>query len=506
MKKILVLILITVIVGGSLDVYADDKKTTETTTETSTEATTETKKSSGLNGNDGEVVKGTIFGDSGIASSYENCKYYDIWIPYKKTVADVGGLADDVDTAVDTYRYTAFTYGYDKHRMGGFLQTEFSDHPCYNYGLTWKTDSKNGLMYCEVNGAKIYASTLGKGCFNYSAVTDGTFFSWAGATGILFDIILTDGTVLHFVMDDGIGEAHSNQDGPYDGWTAPSQAEAQDNTRYHTTKLANKEYGFFMQCASTHMLEIIGSSSKAMEYYNIGETDDTNQVMYIRIYNLKIGTEDARKDVKPVKGKEKDWNTEVSKDSKDGSGSTDTGSNPENQAVGAGFAEGYYSEMQLGQFQTLYDPVVAIEASRDDFTSKELSALSDWEQNVQKMNEKGSVLYWVRMITMILGILFTVWMLLIYIAYWFDRLNNIIDIDLLPLLTFHRLRLSDTEENCTFRASDLAKTETRTVNHRAILSICIVGIVFGALVISGYLYVAILTLVQKVFEVLGIGG
>ena len=39
-----------------------------------------------------------------------------------------------------------------------------------------------------------------------------------------------------------------------------------------------------------------------------------------------------------------------------------------------------------------------------------------------------------------------------------------------------------------------------------ILSICIVGIVFGALVISGYLYVAILTLVQKVFEVLGIGG
>ena len=166
---------------------------------------------------------------------------------------------------------------------------------------------------------------------------------------------------------------------------------------------------------------------------------------------------------------------------------------------------GYWSENQLSQYNKLMESTVSIDGSRDDFTSKELGALSDWEQNVAKMNEKGTLIYWVRVITMIMGIIFTIWMLLIYIAYWFDRLNNLIDFDLLPILTFNRLRLSDTEETCTFRASSLTKTETRTVNHRAILEICIVGIAFGALVISGYLYVAILTLVQKAFDLLGIG-
>ena len=93
-------------------------------------------------------------------------------------------------------------------------------------------------------------------------------------------------------------------------------------------------------------------------------------------------------------------------------------------------------------------------------------------------------------------------MLLIYIAYWFDRLNNLVDIELLSILTLNKLRLSDTEESCDFRLSGLGKGEARTVNHRAILEICIIGVAFGALIISGYLYLVILYLVQKVIDFL----
>ena len=163
---------------------------------------------------------------------------------------------------------------------------------------------------------------------------------------------------------------------------------------------------------------------------------------------------------------------------------------------------GYWSESQLGEFNQLYETQVTISGNRSDFTSKELTSISDWEQNVQKMNEKGSALYIVRVVTMIVGILFTVWMLLIYIAYWFDRLNNLVDIELLSILTLNKLRLSDTEESCDFRLSGLGKGEARTVNHRAILEICIIGVAFGALIISGYLYLVILYLVQKVIDFL----
>ena len=102
------------------------------------------------------------------------------------------------------------------------------------------------------------------------------------------------------------------------------------------------------------------------------------------------------------------------------------------------------------------------------------------------------------------GILLMVWCVLIYLAYWFDRINNLFDFDLLVILTLGKLRISETEEDCTFSLASLTKeTGIRTVNHRAILGICITGIAFGVIVISGYLYRAISALVFKVLELLG---
>lgn len=51
--------------------------------------------------------------------------------------------------------------------------------------------------------------------------------------------------------------------------------------------------------------------------------------------------------------------------------------------------------------------------------------------------------------------------------------------------------MSETEEECTFRAKNLGKGDRKTVNHRAILFICLIGVAFGVLIISGWFYVVL---------------
>lgn len=444
-------------------------------------------------GNNGEVLADEPYGDSGLPSSYEDCKYYDVWIPYNKTVEDVGGIADDVKTIESTYDYTAYTYKYNENRMGAFVQTEYANDVVNSYGLSWSTDSETGLLYTTVNGAKIYHCALGKGLFCYSPVTDGEFFDWAGATGILFDIILTDGTVIHFVLGDGIGQIHSNQVGKYDGWTdsiANFQAgNSQDDTIYHTTDMPNEMYSYWFQCASTHMFEVCGSSSKFMSHYNIGSEDSQNQIMYVRIYNLSIGTQEGRDKVKPVSGKEEDYKVTVSRESNVTAVQAD---GSDNSDIGAVFVAGQYSEMELSAYAKLTEmniqEIYLDDAQVQNLNGGELSAVTNWKNNVDAIKEETAVQKIFRVGTQLVGILFSVWMLLLYLGFWFDRLNNFFEFSVVEILSFGRLRVSDTEEECTFKATELSKTDVRTVNHRAILTICLIGLAFGVLIITGILY------------------
>lgn len=142
----------------------------------------------------------------------------------------------------------------------------------------------------------------------------------------------------------------------------------------------------------------------------------------------------------------------------------------------------------------------------------DLSQLSDeenenlelWKGDLSKTNEENILIKGGRIIVMFGGILFTIWMLLIYLAYWLDRVNNFIDIDFLPMITFKKLRISPTEDECTFSVKDLAKGETRTINHKHIIAVCVCGIVFGCLIITGAIFSIVNELVNRVLSFLGI--
>lgn len=139
--------------------------------------------------------------------------------------------------------------------------------------------------------------------------------------------------------------------------------------------------------------------------------------------------------------------------------------------------------------------------SREDLSKEQLKGVVDWKNNIEYENEDYFIKY-LRIFVMLLGIIFLVWMLLIYLSYWFDRINNFLDIDLLPIVTLGRLRVSPEEGECTF-ASKVSKGEVKTVNHRTIVMICLTGILFSVFIITGKLYEVLSYLVRKILSILG---
>lgn len=171
----------------------------------------------------------------------------------------------------------------------------------------------------------------------------------------------------------------------------------------------------------------------------------------------------------------------------------------ENLGVSVQALRGYYSEDQLSAYCKLAEvdlTELLNSANRNSLEQSDIEGLANWERNINNNTSDSSIIHYLRIFTMFMGIILIVWSVLVYLAYWFDRINNFFDLDLLGILTFGRLHMSDTEEKCTFKVKDLGKTEKKTVNHRAICFVCLSGICFGVLIVSDMLYKILYTLIH----------
>lgn len=131
-----------------------------------------------------------------------------------------------------------------------------------------------------------------------------------------------------------------------------------------------------------------------------------------------------------------------------------------------------------------------------------LETLDTWKKDLQHSNNDKFLVKYGRLACLIFGIFFEVWILLIYLAYWFDRVNNFVEIDLLKIITFGRLTISPDESECTFSIKEKAEGSVRTVNHRKILEICIVGLFMGVFIVSGKIFVILNKLVTGILNIL----
>lgn len=168
-------------------------------------------------------------------------------------------------------------------------------------------------------------------------------------------------------------------------------------------------------------------------------------------------------------------------------------------------SSGYYTEEQLSSYiklsETNIDSEYLTNATRDNLSQSDLANLANWEDNVNNNTREYGFIAILRIIIMWVGIIFTVYILLLYLAYWFDRLNSIIDLDVLSILTFGKLHVAFDEKEANF---SLGKKQDRmTVSHKDMIFICVTGLIFGTLLITGTFYKLVSGLVNKILSFLG---
>lgn len=167
---------------------------------------------------------------------------------------------------------------------------------------------------------------------------------------------------------------------------------------------------------------------------------------------------------------------------------------------------GAYTESQLSAYTKLKEVSIQSKyldgAQRGVLSQDETTNLDNWEMTANEDKGAWSFVKVLRILTQIVGILFIMYVLLIYVAYWFDRLNVYFDFELLGTLTLGRLHISESEDKCTFGIHTVNDLSSRmTVNHKAILFICTVGLLFGLSIVSGLFYSILTAFVNGIISI-----
>ena len=188
-----------------------------------------------------------------------------------------------------------------------------------------------------------------------------------------------------------------------------------------------------------------------------------------------------------------------------GGSSSDSSGQSQEQVKQQLLATGYYTEAQLSSYVKLNETNIAeqylVNATRDNLSQQDLENLASWEDNVNNSKKEYGLIAWMRIIVMWIGIIFTIYIFLLYLAYWFDKLNSIIDLDVLSILTFGRLHVAIDDKEANF---SLGKKQDRmTVNHKDMLFICITGLIFGTLLITGTFYKIVASFVNTILRWIG---
>lgn len=443
-------------------------------------------------GNDGNVQQNP-FGDCGAAPSFGgDAKYYDFLIPYNMTVGQIGGYCNECTfSANSAYKGWNMVTSGDalNHRIGQFNVQGSKQSPWINCEV--KVDSNTNFQYVEKDGCKFYIASLPKAVFNYSAVTSGGFYQWSylGRTGIIYDMILKDGTVIHFATGDGIGVDHTNNDSSY-------QTSGQDGVYMKFAKLNYPQYANMFHASSpNHTFEVFTSGSGAIakfkSYYGIS---DSNPIVAIRMWNKSI--KDGGLTVNPgfsgLSSKGDAIDGTVNPNPGGTPGATNPGGLP-GVTANPQFVTGSWADLDLSIYQSLTEPnledTLIAGADESNLGQQDLEGLTDWKRNhAGNLKENGyiAVLRWV---VQLVGILVTIWALLVYLAFWFDHINSFFYLDALHILTFGKLHICAPGDKPTFSLGKSVKD--RTVSHAQILGICVTAILFGALMISGVFYTVV---------------
>lgn len=122
--------------------------------------------------------------------------------------------------------------------------------------------------------------------------------------------------------------------------------------------------------------------------------------------------------------------------------------------------------------------------SARDLTLVDRTSVGDWRRNIE-YNKKELQVRYPRSSVMFIGILLMVYSILLYLAYWFDRVNNFLEISLLGILTMGRFQVSPDDIISNFKDSGGG---TKILVHKDIVSVVLIGVAIGIFLVSGRVF------------------
>lgn len=164
-------------------------------------------------------------------------------------------------------------------------------------------------------------------------------------------------------------------------------------------------------------------------------------------------------------------------------------------------AKGYFSEEQLGSYfklgeASIHDLYLG-NALRDNLTQENITTLSNWQRNIQSSDSELGYVSYLRIAVSFLGVVLCIYGALLYLGYWFDRLNTLIQLEMLSVLTFGRLHAVNEDGDSNWA---LDKSGIKRVTHGQIIFISLLSMGFGTLLMTGTFYRVVTAFVNLVMR------
>lgn len=530
MRKInkLIITFILILVMCPFGVFADETASESESTQPTTSFNC---------GNDGQpkATADECFQDSGLVSSFKDVEYIDCAVPYGITIAQLGGTyKEKVSNVHEWYKpdpnqgslggvYT-FNPSTSTKAVGdaGNRENDYSASilsNCMNKlktlypSLTVQREDVSGANYVEVNGIRYYMAAVGPYFYNVAAQNNEEQKDWLKTThGSIFDVILTDGTVFHFIMADCMGEFHAAKNAPTTYFTCVDSSRSNCSTvcrqaanakTYERTPLIRDFYtGIIYGASPSQLLEMwfgskdqgysqaTSSNQPIMQYMS----DNNAHIAYIRRYNLTVADLDKIQ-LNTGVPKGASWHMIY--------GANSTEAQQLNAMGNAKALRVGYEEQELSSWVRLGESninEVLDNATLDNLNGDELTAIYNWKTIATDSNAPV-YLKVVRIVVQILGVLMLVWGILLYLGYHFDRTNNLVDIQIVSILTLGKLQSGKDEDSTYGKDIGMEKNgKVKVVSHRNILLICFVVILFAVLILTGALYNLLTFLIYTILD------
>lgn len=151
----------------------------------------------------------------------------------------------------------------------------------------------------------------------------------------------------------------------------------------------------------------------------------------------------------------------------------------------------WMDEYDIIENSKLSEDAIAL-LSREDCSIGDITSINEWKENIENTSYEKVGKY-IRGSILFVGILITLYSILLFLAYVFDSINNFLDFDALSVLTFGKLQKAPDPDSSTFTPEN---PKTRLVTLKDIIGVTISGVLIGVLLISGKIFVLVTNLIN----------